>query len=185
MTSEFRTVPGFTDYEVSASGCIRRRVASKRGHPAGNIVRPWLNNAGYSIVTMSGPDGAKRRPVSRVVCEAFHGPAPTPEHQAAHNDGDPGNNHASNLRWATRVENMADCLRHGTRAIGDRHGRKTKPDQTCRGEKHGGAKLTSEAIRTIRLHPAAIGTGVALARQFSVSASLICRIRKNKAWRHL
>lgn len=64
----------------------------------------------YSHVTVE----KKTRRLHRLVCEAFHGPEPQPGMDAAHNDGDRRNNHANNLRWATRAENIADQWSHGT-----------------------------------------------------------------------
>jgi hypothetical protein len=61
--------------------------------------------------------------VHRLVCEAFHGPPPTPGHQAAHNNGNKLDNRASNLRWATIAENNAYRLKHGTYDTGENHKR--------------------------------------------------------------
>lgn len=182
---EWRPISGFPQYAVSNLGRVKRVVASAKGHPVGNFLKAWLTREGYAIVTLSSDDGAKRKQISRLVCEAFHGAPPSSDHQAAHNDGNPRNNDASNLRWATRSQNMADCIIHGTIATGKRHGRHTKPHLTPRGESHGAAKLTEEDVRIIRASDPRKISGAYLARNLGVSASLICRIRKNKAWRHI
>lgn len=184
MSEEWRPIDGFLDYEVSSFGRVRRIVESCKGHQP-KILRPWVNNMGYYIVTVCGASGAKRKQVSRLVCAAFHGSAPTEEYDAAHGDGNPSNNTANNLRWATRKENMADTLLHGTRAMGSKHGRTTKPERTPRGSVHGHAKLTEENVAAIRAAPKINGSGRALARMFGVSPSAICLIRSNKNWRHL
>ena len=44
--------------------------------------------------------------VHQLICEAFHGPKPTPEHIVLHLDEDPSNNVPGNLRWGTRKENQ-------------------------------------------------------------------------------
>lgn len=44
--------------------------------------------------------------VSRLVCEAFHGPAPFHRAVVMHVDDDPINNWPMNLRWATQQENL-------------------------------------------------------------------------------
>jgi len=184
MFEEWRPVPGFPDYEVSSLGRVKRVVESCKGH-APKILRPWLNNQGYAIITISADGNSRRKQISRLVCETFHGPPPTGEHQAAHNDGDPSNNCAGNLRWATRAENMADCLIHGTRAQGATHGRTTRPERTPRGSRHGHAKLSEIDVLAIRQHPKTNGSGVALAAQFGVSPAAICQIRARKNWKHL
>jgi hypothetical protein len=40
----------------------------------------------------------------RLVCTAWHGPPPTPEHQVNHKDFDSSNNMPDNLAWASRTE---------------------------------------------------------------------------------
>lgn len=44
--------------------------------------------------------------VHRLVCEAFHGPAPTTKHIVLHLNEEPTDNRAENLRWGTRKENQ-------------------------------------------------------------------------------
>jgi len=44
--------------------------------------------------------------VHQLVCEAFHGPKPSPTHIVLHLDEDPSNNKPENLRWGTRKENQ-------------------------------------------------------------------------------
>lgn len=185
MSEEWRIIADFPDYAVSNDGRVKRLVASRNGHLPGKVLKPWVNNMGYQIVTLAANGVQKRKQIGRLVCEAFHGPAPTADHQAAHNDGTPSNNRASNLRWATRFENMSDCLVHGTRAQGATHGRSTKPERTCRGSRHGGAKLTEEEVHAIRRHPKTIGSGVALAEEFGVTPTAIFLIRSRKNWSHL
>lgn len=53
---------------------------------------------------------------ARVMCEKANGPAPSPEHQAAHScgKGHEGCVHPGHLLWKTPAENQADRLIHGT-----------------------------------------------------------------------
>lgn len=44
--------------------------------------------------------------VSRMACEAFHGPAPFDAAVAMHIDEDPRNNRYDNLEWATQKKNL-------------------------------------------------------------------------------
>ena len=46
----------------------------------------------------------KKFSVHRLVCRTFKGAPPTPTHTVDHIDGDPTNNSADNLRWATKRE---------------------------------------------------------------------------------
>jgi len=183
MNEEWRAIVGFPAYEVSNLGRVRRIVESVNGHLP-KVLKPWISNKGYSLITLSSGKQVRKQ-ISRLVCEAFHGPVPSPEHQAAHGDGDPSNNRATNLRWATRKENMADCLLHGTRAMGERHGRSTKPERTPRGQAHGGAKLSEDDVRAILDAPKTYGSGVRLAAQYGVTPGAICLIRSRRNWSHL
>lgn len=184
MTEEWRPVHGFPEYAVSDQGRVKRVVESKSGNLP-KVLRPWISNQGYRIVTVFAHGKGKRKQISRLVCEAFHGPPPTSEHHAAHGDGDPANNSPANLRWATRKENMADCLIHGTRAMGPTHGRNTKPERTCRGSAHGLSKVTERDVLAIRAAPKVMGSGVRLAAQYGVTPTAICFIRSRKNWKHV
>lgn len=44
--------------------------------------------------------------VHRLVCEAFHGPAPVDKKVVIHIDEDATNNRPENLRWGTQKENL-------------------------------------------------------------------------------
>ncbi len=180
----WKFVVGFPEYKVSSIGRVRRVVPSKRNYRL-RILKPWLNNKGYEIVGMQEGGRRLRAPVHRIVCLAFHGKPPTGKNHAAHWDGNSRNNCFKNLRWATRSENMEDARRHGTMALGSRHGRTTKPHRTPRGEKHGHAKLTEKQVLTIRAQPKVVGSGRRLARRYKVSPAIICNIRARKIWVHI
>lgn len=182
MAKIWMPVVGFPDYEVSDTGRVRRSRPDALNH-ACRVLVPWLGNHQYPTVSLARDGRAFRRLVHRLVCEAFHGPAPTPGHQVAHGDGTRWNARADNLRWATRAENMRDCIAHGTRATGPRHGRTTKPERTPRGELHGHAKLSEAAVIAIR--SATARTGRSLAAEYGISPATVCLIRSKKIWRHL
>ena len=101
----------------------------------------------------------------KLVLEAFVGKRPEGM-ECCHNDGNPQNNHLSNLRWDTAKNNHADKVRHGT---------------TNRGENCGTAKLTGiqvDAIRQdTRLHRL-------IALDYGVRANTISRIKSGVRWKH-
>jgi HNH endonuclease/NUMOD4 motif len=179
---QWRSIPGFGNYEASSHGRIRRAIPDSRNH-ACRVLSPWINNKGYEIVTLCQDGGKHKSLVHRLVCSAYHGAAPAPGLDVAHNDGIPLNNCPDNLRWATRSENMQDSRVHGTMAIGPRHGRTVCPERTPRGEAHGHAKLTEPDVMAIRT--ASSMTGRALASQYGVSPATICLIRSRKIWSHI
>lgn len=122
---------------------------------------------GYAQIWHDG----KLRPVSRLVCEAKHGPAPTPEHEAAHScgKGNLGCVTKGHLSWKTHIENEADKIEHGT---------------APRGTRNGQAKVTEADVLAIR---SAAKRGVrqsSLVDQYGLSPASISFIvnRKNWAW---
>src|SRR3546814_17137740 len=71
---------------------------------AGRVLVLCLNKSGYLAGNMCIEGQRKNFEVHRLVCEAFHGPAPDGQ-QAAHKDGVRTNCYASNLRWAPPASN--------------------------------------------------------------------------------
>lgn len=167
---EWRVVPGYPDYEVSNFGQVRRLTASRRSR-AGIVLKQTLMKGKYFQVTLWKGGKCKGFRINRLVAMVFIGPAPSPKHEAAHNDGNSHNNHWTNLRWATKLENEADKLIHGTRS---------------HGEKHGTAKLKAVQVLEIRRKYFEEGaTQMALAAEFGVRQTQISRIVRKEEWPNL
>lgn len=148
----WRPVAEWEDYEVSNCGRVRRN---------GRLLKSFLIG-GYPAFNVVGPGGARRSlRVHREVMRAFR---PEGEGLVRHLDGNPTNNHLSNLAWGTHLENEADKKLHGTAMLGERHHQ---------------AKLNREQVATIR---ASRARGVDLAAKYGVTPTLISRIRKGKIW---
>lgn len=104
----WKAVPGASRYEVSDHG---RVCSTRRSKP--RILTPYRSPKGYLILQIVTDEGTRRGVrVHVLVLEAFVGPRPAGQ-QTRHLDGDPGNNHLSNLRWGTMSENAFDIVRHG------------------------------------------------------------------------
>lgn len=169
-TDEWRQVPSFPQYYASFLGRLRG--------PRGKILAPVTRPDGYLQVNIVG--GYKHivaRRVHTLVCEAFHGPRPTPAHVVAHRDGIRNNCAASNLRWATIKENREDMKIHGTWPALEKHPR---------------AQLTLEQAEAIRArHRAQAKTPAgrvprgwrqSVAAEFGVTVSCIKDILLDRAW---
>lgn len=157
---EWRCVPGFSAYEVSETGSVRRLED-------GIVRKPYLTTSGYLYLCMRGSGHKKAMSIHRLVALAFLGHPPSPKHQVAHFDGDKIHNHVSNLRWATRSENERDKVRHG---------------RSNRGEGQGRHRLTEKDVISIRK---LLDKGMAqpiIAQRFNVARPTISSISTGKSW---
>jgi len=91
-------------YEVSEYGDLRL-LTNRSNRLAGTILKGSVKAGGYREYKIRWEGKEYHLGAHRLVLLAFVGEPPTPEHQCAHWDGDPTNNHHSNLRWATPAEN--------------------------------------------------------------------------------
>lgn len=167
-------VPGYEGlYEVSSTGLIRSlaRTVTRRGRSArlgGVLLRQPLNDSGYPCVTLWREGVPKKERVHRIVALAFHGEPPTAQHEVAHGDGTRTNNAAENLRWATRAENVADAIRHGTAHMRERHHM---------------AKLDSARVAEVRrLAAAGLGSNE-ISRRVGVSRQSVRDVVAGRTWR--
>ena len=175
-TEQWRAVPGYEGfYEVSDHGRVRsldRTVVTKAGWAQrclGKVLSPAINKLGYQHVNLSKENKQRSQNVHALVAEAFLGPRPE-GYDVCHNDGNPKNNHVDNLRYDTRARNMADCVKHGTHARGDRHGQ---------------AKLDWPQVREIRTsYATGCVTQQELADYYGVSVGNVSLIVNYKAWTH-
>lgn len=132
----------------------------------GDECLPWpyaSNPGGYGVIN-SG-DGSNQI-VSRMICERAHGPAPSPDHDAAHscNFRLCGNKH--HLSWKTRAGNMADAVEAGT---------------WLHGEAHPFAILTESDVKEIRrLRGKMLQSD--LADRYAVSRSAISSVQRRVRW---
>lgn len=174
MTQEiWRGVPGFeTQFEISDHGRVRSldRVMSNGRRIKGRMISTKAGNSrGHRTVRLSTISGQKWFGVHRLVLMAYVGPCPD-GYQGCHNDGNPGNNHVSNLRWDTPANNTADKYIHGT---------------IIYGENNNLAKLNSESVRRIRSLHAEGCLGKHIAAEFGITPANVSLILRGKTWSHL
>lgn len=129
VTEQWKPVRGFEGfYSVSDWGRVRSEERRVCNHPSGSTrrVRERLIKArpvqgGYLCVWLNKERKARVFKVASLVARAFIGPNPK-RLDVCHDDGVNTNNRATNLKYGTRKQNMADAKRHGTWAHGERHG---------------------------------------------------------------
>ena len=109
-------------YEVSDHGRVRgmdRVVMRGNGAPQtirGRVLVGKPVRGAHLQVALRRPGRpSDYKYVHALVMIAFVGPYPDGMN-VCHNDGNPKNNHLSNLRYGTHAENMRDTLKHGTHA---------------------------------------------------------------------
>lgn len=108
-TVEIESAPGYFISElgiVYGPGSIGRRGY----HELNSYVN---DNYGHHVVDLYIDGRRHHRYVASLVAEAFI-PNPHGYPEVRHMDGNPHNNHVSNLEWGTHTDNMRDALRHGT-----------------------------------------------------------------------
>ena len=96
--------------------------------------------------------------VHRLVCYHFHGAPPPGKTQVRHLDGNPDNNHPSNLQWGDNSEQYTDRVTH----------------KTCnRGRTGSAKKLTDFQVSEIRTRRKQGETCKALATEFDVNPGYV------------
>ncbi len=108
----------------------------------------------------------ERKMVHQLVIQAFVGPCP-PKQEVRHLDGNGKNNHISNLRYGTKLENFLDSVQHGVAAIG---------------EKGGNAKLTNQQVREIRQAAASGEKYRPIGERHSISRHYVAKIVRREIW---
>ena len=152
---EWRPVVGYEGlYEVSSLGRVRRML--KRGRAPKTLV-PVLRGGRYRV-SLCREGVSTQAKIAHLVAAAFHGPRPD-GFDVAHNDGDALNDSASNLRYATRRENIRDKYEHGTM----------------------GLKLDPDKVRAIR-SAGSVMRHRDVAREFGISQVMVSRIVRRASW---
>ena len=129
------------------------------------MIWPFARDAaGYGQVNYDG----KVTYVHRIACEHAHGPAPSPQHHAAHKciNGSAGCFNPHHVRWATPTENAMDRYHHGTMLLG---------------EAHPMAKLTTEDVVKIRSLKGTM-TQKQIGKLFGVGEDCIGDIHRGVNW---
>lgn len=130
--------------------------------------KPYTDQDGYKITSIGG----KQTKVHRLVAFCFLGKPPTKKHWLVrHKDGNPANNHVTNLAWGTDVENWEDRVKHNRHTV--------KP-----------VKLNKQTVKEIRefsqnLKGRRYGYRPMLAKKYGVSIETITAVLGRRTWRHV
>lgn len=170
----WKPIPGFSAYEASNLGNIRRIVPAKRGKTNSLVpytFSPSMSKDGYPVCKLTSDMGeTKTIKVHRLVLLAFVGSPPADKPEGCHNNGVRTDNRLGNLRWDNRAGNMSDMKLHGSHI-------------PCCGSRNGRAKLTESLVNEIRsFYSGKRGQKAELARRYNVSKSTIGGIINGSNW---
>lgn len=127
---------------------------------------PWpfsKDDFGYGNI---GFHGVHRRAHSVALELSGKARPKAPNNQALHTCDSPCCVNPSHVRWGSAADNVADRMRRN-------------PRSWLKGEDHPNAKLTVEAVRTIRADRQSLD---AMSRRFGVSVSAIDAVRSGRTW---
>jgi hypothetical protein len=160
---QWREIAGFTAYEISDHGDVRR----------GSVVKKQMaDRKGYRWVSLWIGGKSRTRYIAPMVAAAFIGPRLEGQ-QVRHKNGINDDNRPANLEYGTRSENELDKRRHGTAPIG---------------ENHPAAKLTQKQVLEIRArytkNSRSSGCN-ALGKEYGITGHMVYRIVHRLAWDHL
>jgi hypothetical protein len=164
-------IPCAPDYEISEYGMVRRLTQpASNGSRVGKVMSTYLKHA-YLRCGLFVDGKTKHFLVHRLVAIAYLGPPPFPKAEAAHLDGNPQNNHYSNLMWASHTTNMSHKVNHGT---------------DIRGSKHPHVKLTVQQVKDIRIaHSRGAGSCADLARRHKINYATVWCLLNGRSWKHI
>lgn len=97
----WKPISNYSDYLISNYG----RIRSLKRKSKGKILSNNLNKCGYYIINLFNKGKSRTKRIHRLVAEHFV-PGQHPNLEVDHIDGNPLNNHYSNLQWITHKENV-------------------------------------------------------------------------------
>jgi len=133
-------------------------------HQTGRLAIGMRVQGGYRVLKLRDGERRAHGVLHRMVLEAFVGPAPSPDHEGCHNDGNPENCREDNLRWDTRQGNQADRILHGTKFVEL-------------------VRLTADQVREIRSKPDV--TLEQWASKLGCAFATVSAARSGRTWKHV
>lgn len=160
----WKWIPKFEGlYKVSNLGNVKSvdrivvyRVGSPR-HLKGVPIKTHRNKSGHLTCKLSKKAKTRTYLIHYLVMLAFVGERP-PGKEIRHLNGKPDYNKLYNLKYGTRLENVEDSIRHGTKV---------------KGERVGSAKLTNKQAAQIRRRYEAGELAIEIVKDYDVKLRAI------------
>ena len=163
---EWRSIPGYPEYEASSLGRIRSLKSGKA-----RIIKQHSHCKGYLRAALKNENGKYHCICShRYIALAF---IPNPEGlpEVNHKNGKKADNRPENLEWVTSSYNHL----HAYRVLGKQSAAKGNHDSRK-------ARLTPTEVRIIRTSQLGLSE---LADYFGVSQSTIFNVRKGRTYKYV
>lgn len=171
MKEIWKDVPDYEGlYKASNSGLI---FGVKRQR----LVKPNLNRHGYYTLTLSKNNKRNTRSVHRLVATAFLGKSNL---VINHKDGVKTNNNICNLEFITIAQNNRHA--HEIGLHDDKNKKLSEKMKQMKSEDSNCSKLTEKQVIRIRELLKEGKTNISISKIYSVTASAISNIKRNKAW---
>lgn len=137
----------------------------------GRWLKQNVNANGYLYVSLYNDNGRRNCLVHRIVAQHYLGNG-EPSQQVNHIDGCKSNNSVANLEWVTPSGNVLHSYKIGIR-------------EAIRGEDNANAKITESDAKKIKELVSNGAKQCDVADQFGIHNSIVSRIVRGKAWRHV
>lgn len=166
-----RTIGPPLEHGLSLADRLRRRSVERNG------CLEWTGGRdvdGYGRLSVGSRASGGKQTIRthRIAWELANG-RPVPDGLLVlHRCDNPACIKAEHLFVGTNADNVADMVSKGR-------------GRTVSGESHGGAKLSTDAVREIRETPRSNGSGRRLAAKFEVSPATVTNVRKGLVWGHV
>lgn len=175
----WRVITEFPNYAVSNRGYVKRLTAPLRGSKTfpGKILATSISNWGYVLVHLHSRERDTRRPVHRLVAEAFLGPCPLGR-EVNHKSGNKRDNSLGNIEYVTKSQNIAHAYRLGLR--------------NHQGSHHPRATISESDVLSIRAIARTSVSNIVwghekqrIAERFGTTVRVIESVRSRQNWKHV
>lgn len=173
MNEVWKSIHGFSNYEVSSSGRVRSidHFDSLGRKQIGKVLKPKLDSRKHYLHVCLYKDG-KSIPVNihRLVATEFI-ENPNGYKEVNHKDEDKTNNAVSNLEWCTHKYN-------------NNYGSKR---ESTRGANNPMSKITQDVAEFIKKHHLSCGgtmRNIELSKMFNLSPTHVCAVAHGRRWKY-
>lgn len=165
MKEIWKTIEGYTDYQISNYGKIKSFKYNKE-----KILKHSLDSDEYSLIILCSNKNKFTKTIHRLVANAFIN-NPDNKPQVNHKDGNKQNNNVDNLEWVTISENIIHAYKNNLK--------------TQQGISNTNCKLSENEVLTIHGLYLSGMTQSIISELYNIPQQHVSLIVNNKSWTHL